>query len=94
MDTWDKFGYTARYGLERLDKDDKDFVPYVKYDDMVNCVKNMPPVTPQEPIRPKGKWISHHCGAYYECSNCHERNNSRYDKYCKFCGADMRGEEE
>ena len=48
----------------------------------------------QEPIRPKGKWISHHCGAYYECSNCHERNNSRYDKYCKFCGADMRGEEE
>jgi hypothetical protein len=55
MDTWDKFGYTARYGLERLDKDDKDFVPYVKYDDMVNCVKNMPPATP---IRPKGHWIA------------------------------------
>jgi hypothetical protein len=52
MYTWDKFGYTARYGLERLDKDDKDFVPYVKYDDMVNCVKNMPPATPQEP-----RWI-------------------------------------
>lgn len=42
MDTWDKFGYSARYGLERLDKDDKDFVPYVKYDHMVNCVKGMP----------------------------------------------------
>ena len=65
MDTWDKFGYTTRYGLERLDKDDKGFVPYVKYDDMVNCVKGMPSVTLQEPtalpsvtpIRPKGHWI-------------------------------------
>lgn len=46
MDTWDKFGYTARYGLERLDKDDKDFVAYVKYDDMVNCVNGMPSVAP------------------------------------------------
>jgi len=53
MDTWDKFGYTARYGLERLDKDDKGFVAYVKYEDMVNCVKNMPSTTPQEP-----RWIS------------------------------------
>lgn len=49
MDTWDKFGYTTRYGLERLDKDDKGFVPYVKYEDMVNCVKGMSSVTPQEP---------------------------------------------
>jgi len=55
IDTWDKFGYTARYGLERLDKDDKGFVPYVHYDDMVKCVKNMPSVTPQEPR--KGHWI-------------------------------------
>lgn len=47
MDTWDKFGYTTRYGLERLDKDDKGFVPYVHYEDMVNCVKNMSSVTPQ-----------------------------------------------
>ena len=52
MDTWDKFGYTVRYGLERLDKNDKDFVPYVKYADVVNCVKNMPSVTPQEPFKP------------------------------------------
>ena len=49
MDTWDKFGYTARYGLERLDKDDRGFVPYVHYEDMVKCVKGMPSVTPQEP---------------------------------------------
>jgi hypothetical protein len=26
----------------------------IKYDDMVNCVNNMPPATP---IRPKGHWI-------------------------------------
>lgn len=50
---------------------------------------DLPSVTPQEPIRPKGKWIPYHYGAYYECSNCHERNDSRYDKYCKFCGAEM-----
>ena len=47
IDTWDKFGYSTRYGLERLDKDDKGFVPYVKYDDMVNCVKGMSSVTSQ-----------------------------------------------
>lgn len=52
MDTWDKFGYSTRYGLERLDKNDKGFVPYVKYEDMVECVKGMPSVTPQEP-----RWI-------------------------------------
>lgn len=46
MDTWDKFGYSTRYGLERLDKDDKNFVPYVKYDDMLKCVKGMSSVTP------------------------------------------------
>ena len=47
MDTWDKFGFTTRYGLERLDKDDKGFVPYVKYDDMLKCVKGMSSVTPK-----------------------------------------------
>ena len=41
IDTLDKFGYSARYGLERLDKDDKDFVPYVKYDDVIKCIKGM-----------------------------------------------------
>lgn len=41
IDTLDKFGYTAQYGLERLDKDDKDFVAYVKYNDVVKCIKEM-----------------------------------------------------
>lgn len=66
MDTWDKFGYSARYGLERLDKDDKGFVPYVKYEDMVNCVKNMSSVTLQEPR--KGHWIET-AEEYYKAIN-------------------------
>ena len=41
MDTWDKFGYSTRYGLERLDKDDKDFIPYVHYGDMLKAVNGM-----------------------------------------------------
>ena len=106
MDTWDKFGYTTRYGLERLDKDDKGFVPYVKYDDMVNCVKGMPSVTPQEPR--KGKWILNDnqgvqavgCLTYH-CSECGREISSKYHgkisllkeyPYCH-CGAKMESEE-
>lgn len=40
-----------------------------------------------------GQWISHHIGAYYECSNCHEKHNSKYTKYCPSCGAKMGSEE-
>lgn len=88
MDTWDKFGYTTQYRLERLDKDDKSFVPYVKYDDMVKCVKGMPSVTP---IRPKGHWILRNSFLVpYKCSECNYESE-RYDNYCPNCGADMRG---
>ena len=48
MDTWDKFGYTETGCFVREPKGD--YVPYVHYNDMVNCVKGMPPVTPQEPV--------------------------------------------
>lgn len=47
MDTWDKFGYTETGCFVREPKGD--YVPYVHYEDMVNCVKGMPSVTPQEP---------------------------------------------
>lgn len=51
--------------------------------------------------RKKGKWIFIHPlqaddeGAYI-CSNCRhgDWDIKPTDKYCKFCGADMRGEEE
>lgn len=52
MDTWDKFGNDPNNGLIPLRTpalQDR-YVPYVKYDDMVNCVKTMPSVTPQEPF--------------------------------------------
>lgn len=41
MDTLDKFEYTAQYGLERLDKDDTGFVAYVKYEDVLKCIKRV-----------------------------------------------------
>ena len=48
IDTWDKFGYSSRYGLERLDKDDKGYVPYIHYDDVIKCIKGMSSVNPQK----------------------------------------------
>lgn len=44
MDSWDKFGYSAQYGLERLCKDDKEYVPYVHYEDMVTAITNAPTI--------------------------------------------------
>lgn len=96
MDTWDKFGYTARYGLERLDKDDKDFVPYVKYDDMVNAVKNAPTIDAVPVIH--ADWEKGYTmpdGVYYKCSNCNELIKVRYPMlYCCNCGALMDGGKE
>jgi hypothetical protein len=57
MDTWDKFGNVPNAGLipfRTLALQDI-YVPYVKYGDMVNCVKGMPSVTPQEP-KTKGSY--------------------------------------
>ena len=45
FDTWDKFGYTAQGELIRLTEETKDlYVPYVKYQDIVNCIDNAPTV--------------------------------------------------
>ena len=104
MDTWDKFGNDPNVGLIPLRTpalQDR-YVPYVKYDDMVNCVKGIPSVTPQEPR--KGHWMNKHrlfdsCSA--ECSSCHKRSNgylhdngfslvSTYYDFCPKCGSDNR----
>ena len=43
MNTWDKFGCDKYGRLVMLDSTNgKEYVPYVHYEDMVNCVKNMP----------------------------------------------------
>jgi len=44
MDTWDKFGYLAHVGLIRLGKENKYYVQYVRYEDMVKAVNGMPTV--------------------------------------------------
>lgn len=52
----------------------------------------------EKPIQPKrGKWILDRSGAYC-CSECMEPCASYVmmkprDKFCKMCGADMRGEQ-
>lgn len=46
MDTWDKFGCDPDGKLVRYD-DDKHYIPYVHYDDMVHAVKHMPAVEPE-----------------------------------------------
>lgn len=46
MDTWDKFGYTETGCFVREPKGN--YVPYVHYEDMVNCVKGMPSVIPEK----------------------------------------------
>lgn len=48
VDTWDKFGYTAQGELIRLTEENKDlYVPYVKYQDIENCIDNAPTVEPE-----------------------------------------------
>lgn len=53
MDTWDKFGFSHSGAFVR-EPDCDDYVPYVRYEDMVNCVKNMPTADVQEVKH--GKW--------------------------------------
>ena len=42
MNTWDKFRYDEHNRLIRIDSTNEEYVPYVRYEDMVNCVMNMP----------------------------------------------------
>lgn len=56
MDTWDKFGCDPNGMLVRYD-DDKHYVPYVRYDDMVYVIKSLPSAEPE-----KGRWdVEHGC---------------------------------
>lgn len=53
MDSWDKFGYSAQYGLEWLCKDDKE---YVHYEDMVTAVTNAPTIIEADKVESEDKW--------------------------------------
>ena len=42
INTWDKFGYDCHRGLVRIDStNNEEYVPYVRYEDMVRCVNDM-----------------------------------------------------
>ena len=50
INTWDRFGVDDTNSLFRLDNLSlPHYVPYIHYDDVVKCIKGMPPVNPQEP---------------------------------------------
>ena len=46
METWDKFGCDPDGKLVRYD-DDKHYIPYVHYEDMVHAIKHLPPAQPE-----------------------------------------------
>ena len=92
MDTWDKFGDS--FGLFRLNKsNEKDYVPYVRYEDMVQAVTGAPHADVAPVIH--AHWINHFDDLYpvestAECSNCHEEQMTLLDNnYCPNCGAKM-----
>lgn len=69
------------------------------WNEALACVNRLPSAHPE----PKtGKWIRHdevrnvYGGTYVECSECGEKYVVQYiedEKYCRNCGADMRGEQ-
>ena len=93
LDTWDKFGYAPTNELVPLRGNvDKDkYVPYIHYDDVIECIKGMPSVTPQQRA---GMWIEHfdEIGKWYECDQCHTDWGGSVN-YCPNCGAKMEVEE-
>lgn len=52
---YDKFGYSAQDGLERLCKDDKEYVPYVHYEDMVTAATNAPTIIEADKVESEDK---------------------------------------
>lgn len=89
MDTWPKYGCMPDGRFIRLTKEnEKDYVPYVHYDDMVKVVKGIPSLD-VVPVVHAHK-ICKPCGVLdlYVCSNCKGSLNLN-DLYCPNCGAKM-----
>ena len=59
METWDKFGCDPDGKLVRYD-DDKHYIPYVHYEDMVHAIKHLPSA------QPKQRWIPWDSGKFPE----------------------------
>jgi hypothetical protein len=98
IDTWDKFGVDDTNSLFRLDNLSlPHYVPYIHYDDVIKCIKGMPPVTQKS-----GKWIYDETIENWRCSKCNETPKTmgyvgtadfmaEHFKFCNHCGAKMRG---
>ena len=95
IDTYDKFGYTITGCFVRNPKGD--YIPYVHYYDVVNCVNSLLSVTPKPKTghwkdRSEGGRIKYPWMESYECSECGENGSVAWD-YCPNCGANMESEE-
>ena len=91
IDTWDKFGCDADTKLVPYQDH---YIPYIHYDDVVKCIKGMPPVNPQTKT---GHWIrfkEFENGYYHiKCSECGQYwsidGHAKIFRYCFNCGAKM-----
>ena len=91
IDTWDKFGCDADTKLVPYQDH---YIPYIHYDDVVKCIKGMPPVNPQAKT---GHWIrfkEFENGYYHiKCSECGQYwsidGHAKIFRYCFNCGAKM-----
>ena len=78
----------------------KEHQAWYKSQDIYTAIEQLPSVQPE---RKKGHWIRHpeqkniYGGKCVECSECGEKYVVQYiedEKFCRNCGADMRGEQD
>ena len=96
MDTWPKYGCMPDGRFIRLTKEnEKDYVPYVHYDDMVKVVRGIPSLDVAPVIH--AHWYKKHKDSpFCYCSNCDGSSANIVEwaqKYCYHCGAIMDEEE-
>lgn len=99
MDTWPKYGCMPDGRFIRLTKEnEKDYVPYVHYDDMVKVVKGIPsldvvPVVHAHWIRGGAEKWDEGIMNIMHCSNCKAlfryQGRKKNVNYCYRCGAKM-----
>ena len=63
METWDKFGCDPDGKLVRYD-DDKHYIPYVHYEDMVHAIKHLPSAQPEQRWIPCSERLPEQYGNY------------------------------
>lgn len=77
METWDKFGCGPDGKLVRYD-DEKHYIPYVHYEDMVHAIKHLPSAQP-EPLTDKEQRI------FLAAMGREEKVCKQVDEECRDC---------